>query len=136
MSVRNGNREGLRQAIVDSSPPAPSSGPWSCPIIAPTAPAAGSDAQTLICYTKKRMGLDPAKTRVMIHFEAPYRGGQPVKMCVQYAASTMTGVVPKLMSGTAINSQVESLIEMDQTTFTAPFAETAITTWPSSCSTL
>lgn len=135
ISVRQGGREGLRQAIVDSSPPGPS-GVWSCPIVASSTPAVGSDAHSIVCYTKARIGLDPAKTRVKIFFTSPYKAGQPVKVCVQYAASSLTGAFARLLSGQVLTTQVESLIEQDQTTFTTPFEETPLTTWPASCNSL
>jgi TadE-like protein len=136
ISVRQGGREGLRQAIVDSSPLPPNGVSWGCPIVAPSLPAPGSDAESIVCYTKARVGLDPTKTRVKILFNPPYQNGQPVLICVQHATSSVTGAYLKVLSGKVLSTKVESLIEQDEPTFTAPFSETPLTAWPASCNTL
>src|SRR4051812_5771486 len=51
ISVRQGARDGLRQAIVKTTPNAPGGGTWSCPTpdgFVGTAPAAGSDAMNMV----------------------------------------------------------------------------------------
>jgi TadE-like protein len=136
LSVRNGEREGLRMAIVNVSPVAPNPAGWNCPIESPVAPAAGSPEQSLVCFTKSHVGLDQKKTRVKILFAPPYRGGQPVKVCVQYEATSLAGLAPKVMSKHVLTAQSESLIEMDQLAMTAPFEETPLIPWSPTCDTL
>src|SRR3954470_4914839 len=63
ISVRQGGRDGLRQAIV-STHPTPPTGGWNttnCPITG-TRPAAGSDLENIVCFTKAAVGLDRANT--------------------------------------------------------------------------
>jgi TadE-like protein len=133
LSVRNGTREGLRQAIVDPAPPAPGGATWSCPIVSPTPPAVGTDAHSLVCFTKSRIALNEDSVRVKVHFEPPFRGGQPVKICVQYLANSPTGIAPALLSRKILSAQITSLIEMDKLSFTTPFEETPFTAWPTAC---
>ena len=136
ISVRQGARDGLRQAIVNTRPAGPNGGVWGCPIVATTAPVVGSDAERLVCFTKDRVGLDQNMTRVKILFAAPYKAGQPVKICVQYTASSLTGFYSPLLNNKVLNTQAESLIEQDQASFVSPFEETSLTGWPASCNTL
>lgn len=135
ISVRQGARDGLREAIVNTKPVAFGGGAWSCPI-AGTQPDPGSDAMSLVCYTKLRIGLNQANTRVKIYFTAPYTAGQAVKVCVQYATGSVSGAYAPVLNGKVLSTEVESLIEQDAPTFTAPFAETPIVAWQASCSQL
>src|SRR5437870_3643223 len=59
-AVRQGARDGMRQAIV-----ADPAGQSCTPQMA-TPPASGTPAYDWICYTKKRVGLDANNTRVKI----------------------------------------------------------------------
>ena len=134
ISLREGARQALRQLLTDTTPAA-SGGTWSCPITSPSPPTVGTDAYSMVCYTKAQINLVQADTRVKIFFTAPYTAGNPVKICVQYPTSSLTGAYT-VLHGKDLTTQVESLIETSQPTFTAPFAETPITSWPASCSTL
>src|SRR5689334_20824411 len=76
VSVRQGGRDGLRQAIVNASPTNAS----SC-----TTDVAAY-AKPLVCFTKDRVGLDANLTKVKIYFVpqssgARFKAGQPVKVC-------------------------------------------------------
>jgi Flp pilus assembly protein TadG len=135
VAVRQGTRESLRQALIDTSPTAPAGG-WNCPIISANAPASGTDGYAMICFTKNQIGLDQRDTRVKISFDPPYKAGKPVKVCVQYRSRSLTGAYSTLLNNRAMSASAESLIETSQADFTAPVAETPITSWPASCSTL
>jgi Flp pilus assembly protein TadG len=140
MSVRQGGRDGLRQAIVNTTPTAPGGGTWSCTTagFTGTAPAAGSSAMNMVCFVKARVGLDPSNTRVKIYFASTYTAGQPVKVCVQYKASSRTGAFSGLLNSRVLSTEVESLIEQDDPTM-APVEETPIAGgpgWSASCGTV
>ena len=139
-AVRQGGSDGLRQALVNTKPPAPG-GTWTCPTpdgFNGAAPAIGSDAMNMVCFTKSRVGLDPANTRVKITFATSFVAGQPVKICVQYKESSRSGVLSWLLSGRIVSTTVESLIEQDQAGMTS-VEEKPVPGgpgWPASCGTL
>ena len=122
VSVRQGGRDGLRQAIIN---PVPTNASTCNPT--GTGMAWGAN---LVCYTKDRVGLDPNNTRVKIYFvpqaSAPYfKNGEPVKVCVQYKTGSITGAYSTVLSGKVLDTEVESLIEQDgPTTFTGKVEET------------
>jgi len=123
IAVRQGAREGLREAIVNTKPTA-TNGTWSCPVGA-GAPSQGTDAYSILCFTKQMVGLNQSKTVVKLNF-TNFTAGQPLKICVQYKASSATGVFRSFLDGKVLSTTVESLIEQTQTTMST-FAET---TWP------
>jgi TadE-like protein len=123
IAVRQGGREGLREAIVNTKPPAPN-GTWNCPT-GSGAPAAGTDAYNILCFTKLMVGLNQSKTVVKVYF-TNFSAGQPVKICVQYKASSVTGAYKAFLDGKVLATSVESLVEQTQASMTA-FAETS---WP------
>ena len=138
-SVRQGGRDGLRQAVVATKP----AGSWSCPIVGPAPPSV--DVQDIVCYTKARVGLDQSRTRVKISIcdtartgcpvplpSPPFRSGYPVKICVQYSTSSITGLFP-FLNNKVLNTEVESLIEQDEPAFTSSYTETPMSSWPASC---
>ena len=135
ISVRQGGRDGLRQAIVNTAPTAP-----ACTGVGTGAPAAGTDGNKIMCFTKNRVGLDFTNTRVKVYF-VPTSGtlaaGQPMKLCVQYKTSSLTGAYSAILTNKVLDTEVESLNE--QATTMAPFQEDPVVTggsWPASCSTL
>ena len=133
ISVRQGARDGMRQMIVKANVPPPTgSTSWSCPTTG--GPAAGTDAYSVMCFTKSRVGLDQTNTRVKVAFNTTngYKAGQPVKICVQYKTGSITGMFNSVLQNKVLDTDVESLIEQDDTSM-AVFAETPITSWPASC---
>src|SRR2546430_12773530 len=104
----------MRQAIV-----ADPSG-QSCTPQGAGAPTSGA-AYDWICYTKKRVGLDANNTRVKIIWNAvnandptndgKFPNGNPVMVCVQYKASSLSGVLGPFINGRVLNTQAETLIE-------------------------
>ena len=134
ISVRQGARDGLRMALVNTNPSAPTCTPGS------GGPTSG-DALATLCYTKSRVGLDNSRTAVKLYFTGTYTAGQPVKMCVQYKTSSLTGAYSTVLNGKVLNTDVESLIEQTSTGLTAPFQENSFpdgtaVTWPASCTQL
>ena len=141
ISVRQGGRDGLRQAIVKTNP-TPPSGSWNCPggAGAPTA-ATNPDGLAIMCFTKLRVGLDQSKTIVKLNFTAPLTAGQPVKICVQYRTGSVTRAYASLLDNKVLDTEVESLAEQSSTigTFTEtswPDGNTTPVNWSASCSQL
>jgi hypothetical protein len=92
----------------------------------------------MVCFTKARVGLDQASTRVKIFFAGGFVAGQPVKLCVQYKESSRSGFFGWLLSGRVVSTQAESLIEQDQPAMT-PVEEKPVQGgpgWPASCGTV
>jgi TadE-like protein len=160
VSLRQGTREGARQAVVATVPsPAyaytngswASAASWSCP----TAPIIGGKSTTLppdpydlICYTKHRIGLDPNAVRVSIAWTTI--GGKftpsidpstadSVLICTQTQLSSRTGLFGMFLSNKIVNAQTETRIEEPSATITSngmtsPFQETGFSAWSPSCS--
>jgi Flp pilus assembly protein TadG len=141
VSVRQGVREGARQAAVKTQP-TPSSGTWAGNGCVITGPGAGfsttnPDAYDLMCYVKERTGLNQTNTRVKVWFDntggSPvYASGKPVTICVQYPARSVSGFMSPFLTG-ILSSKSTIRIEQNSATFTTPAEETALTSWPASC---
>ena len=143
ISVRQGARDGIREAIVNSAPMTPTGGAsttWSCPPGA-GAPAVGTDAYALMCFTKQRVGLDQNKTAVSIYFNSTngWNPGQPVKVCVEYITGSVTGAYNAVLSNKKLDTDVETLIEQQAVNSMSSFQETSFpggngpTAFPTSC---
>src|SRR3954454_5523158 len=135
ISVRQGGRDGLRQLVVSTKP----TGTFSCGVgVGPLAPASGTDGYKIMCYTKSRIGLDPTKTRVKVYMDpttiinGKLAAGQPIKMCVQYQTSSLTGAYSSILSNKVLDTEVETLNEQDITTTANgfPFEETGLIPGP------
>jgi len=139
ISVRQGARDGLRMALVNTNPTNPNGGAWSCPVGA-GGPASGTDAYATLCYTKLRVGLDQNRTAVKLYFTGTYVPGQPVKMCVQYKTSSLTGAYSTILNNKVMSTDVESLIEQASTNIAAfqenNFPDGTSVTWAGSCTQL
>jgi TadE-like protein len=136
ISVRSGTSAGAREAaVMGSNPPSTQ----SCTIAG--GPFAETEANNLICYTKSHVGLDATKTRVSIWFATTgcngpcYAAGDPVVICTQYPASSTTRFFSSLLNNVILTSKVEIRIESTDSNMTAPVKETALSSWPASCST-
>jgi hypothetical protein len=150
--VRQGTREGARQAAV-STKPVPSSGTWaSNGCVTSVSFATNPDGYDLVCYVKQRMGLNQTDTRVKVTFKPcggaspcatkQFAAGQPVTICTQYPAKSLSGFMSPFLSGRILASKVTIRIEQDSTWVgQAPSAaptlsgveEPALTSWPMSC---
>jgi hypothetical protein len=151
ISLRQGTRETGRQMVV-STTPKPTSGSWSCPVtglpgVDATAVAgtANADIYDLICYAKSRIGLDPSSVRVSLFWDKPFTPNtvatatDSVVVCTQYPLNSITGIFSPMLNGTIINAKTEIRIEQPSadiiTTTADPMQETALSTWPASCTT-
>ena len=103
LAVRDGSRDGARQAVVGEV-----SGDSSCPTV-----GAGMMTVTTkeaICLTKGSVGLDETETRVKIVVDA-YVEGDILAVCVQYPADSFTGFFSPLLDDKTVNSKVQMRIE-------------------------
>jgi Flp pilus assembly protein TadG len=143
-SVRQGAGAGDRQAVVNQSPVVTSPNCNSTNVsdihMSSGAPAAGSEAAKLICYTKARVGLNMDNTRVALVFNAPLTAGQPLMVCVQYPISSITGYLARMLGNKVLNSRAETIVELlapatpDASMSHGTVAEDPITSWPTTCS--
>lgn len=96
-SVRQGVREGARQAVVAD---------WdlgSC--------TSGSSSARVACVTTDRIGLDPARTRVRVQLEGDYQPGEQLTVCAMYGAGSMTGLFGPFLDGRVLTSHITMRIE-------------------------
>ena len=102
-SLRQGDREGVRRAVVGDV-----GTDTSCPIAggAPTL-----DTAALVCFTKARTGLDPAKTTVAVVLDTSYAEGDALILCAQYPLHSRTGFFGALLDGRVVHAQVDMRIE-------------------------
>lgn len=95
-SVRQGVREGARQAVVAD---------WeldSC---------TGTSSEKIACITRSRIGLDEARTRVRVQLEGNYEPGEQLTVCAMYQAGSITGMFGALLDGRSLNSRITMRIE-------------------------
>ena len=142
-SVRAGVGDADRMAVVNQLPTVNSPGCNATDIShihMAGAPAAGSEAAQLICYAKARIGLNMDNTRIAIVFNAPLTAGNPLMVCAQYPVNSVTGAFTSFITGKAVTSQSETVIDhiapasTDSSMASGSIYETPITSWPSKCS--
>jgi len=96
-SVRQGVREGARQAVVAS---------WT-----DTGCTTGTSSARVACVTKARIGLDATRTKVKVDVPASYVPGEALKVCAMYQAKSITGFFALLIDSRVLKSQVTMRIE-------------------------
>jgi hypothetical protein len=112
-SVRQGVREGARQAVVAD---------WDLE------GCTGSSSQKISCVTKERIGLDPARTRVKVDVEGDYAAGEQLTVCAMYRARSMTGMFGSLLDNQVLTSSITMRIEqVDSDLPVTDLTETALT---------
>jgi Flp pilus assembly protein TadG len=162
ISLRQGVREGAREAAVTTIPGYATSWP-GCTLASNNVPApqtqvtAGVDFFDMMCYTKSRIGLGMGpNVRVSIAWSsgeaenwAPTTNPSAtdsVVICAQYKISSLTGALSPILNNYVITSKTEIRIEQPSTlpygdilnaspslANSGPIAEQAFTSWPSSC---
>jgi Flp pilus assembly protein TadG len=142
INVRQGARDGIRETVVNTNEAV--SGAGHC--------GALKDAAFVACYTKDRVGLTADNTAVKVTFcavgeshsgcpsgtQPGFKSSYPVKICVQYKTGSVTGFFGPLLNNKTLKTEVESLIETDEPSFTSSYADTAIDKhgWDASCNSL
>jgi Flp pilus assembly protein TadG len=163
ISLRQGVREGAREAAITTIPGYATSWPGCtlAPINNVPTPqnqvTAGVDFFDMMCYTKSRIGLGMGpNVRVSIAWSsgeaqnwAPTTNPSAtdsVVICAQYKISSLTGALSPILNNYTITSKTEIRIEQQSATpygdilnaspslaNSGPIAEQAFTSWPSSC---
>ena len=105
--VRQGTREGARQAVVGSF------GSYdTCPTTGLT-PSATNEDKLVICLTKDRVNAQNADVRVKIALDATegYVEGAPLVVCVQYEMVSVTGLFDPFFANRIFKSRVQMHVE-------------------------
>ena len=103
-SLRQGAREGARQAVVDDP-----SGGGECP--------SGTDAEKLICLTKARSEVDGVSVRVFVSDAPDGEDGDPgyrddkVLVCVAKPVSSLSGFTSPFIGDKVLSSSIEMRAE-------------------------
>jgi len=96
-SVRQGVREGARQAVVAD---------WST-----DGCTSGSSSARIACITKARIGLNTENTRVKIVLPTTYAAGNQLQVCAMYPFGSLTGFFGAALNGRAAKSEITMRIE-------------------------
>ena len=112
-SVRQGVREGARQAVVAD---------WDLD------GCTGTSSQKIACVTKDRIDLDDARVRVKVQLEGDYEPGEQLTVCTMYRARSLTGMFGGLLDNQVLTSHITMRIEqIDDDAPVTTYAETALT---------
>lgn len=117
-NLRQGTREGARQAVVANV-----DADTTCTITGATPNAA---THALVCLLKDRIGLDPARLRVMIDFPTTNEEGESLVVCSQFPLDSVTGIFSSFLDGKVLTTEVQMRIESANEAFEA-MAETPVT---------
>jgi Flp pilus assembly protein TadG len=103
-SIRQGTREGARQAVVANF-----GTNSTCSLTgAPT----NTELRRLMCLTKDRVQLSSTSNiRVSLEFEGDYEPGNSIRLCTMYPLSSVTGMFAPLLNGRVITTEVEMRVE-------------------------
>ena len=103
-SLRQGTREGARQAVVANF-----GGDSTCTI---TGAPSNSELRELICLTKERVQLNNGdEIRVLLEFEGDYEPGNSLRLCTMYPLSSITGMFAPVLDGRVLTTEVEMRVE-------------------------
>jgi hypothetical protein len=106
ISIRQGIREGARQAVVANF-----GTNSSCTT---TGGSPSTETKELMCLTKDRAGLGSTKDadlRVSVSFPNGYTVGNSVIICSEYPANSVTKLFQPLLNGKVLKSKTEMRIE-------------------------
>jgi Flp pilus assembly protein TadG len=118
-SIRNGDREGARAAVVGQY------GSNSTCAITGTAAAAPVEVRKLICLTKGRIGLG---NTVRVKVDVTTLDSTPsVRVCAQRRVDSVTGLLRPFLSGRMLKAKVEMRVEKVSTPVLTSAEETAPT---------
>jgi Flp pilus assembly protein TadG len=111
-SVRQGVREGARQAVVAD---------WSLD------DCTGTASQKVSCVTKERIDLDSSRVRVKVQLEGDYEPSDQLTVCAMYRARSLTGMFGGLLDDRVLTSSITMRIEqIDEDDPITTYAETAL----------
>jgi len=102
IGVNHAAREGARAAIVGNTP--------GCDEDSDPDTLSGADVK---CFVQDRLGLSDSNTQVEV--VVPDSGvGEPIKVCVQYPAESITLLFAPLLNGAELRSSATMRIEQDK----------------------
>lgn len=107
-SVRQGVREGARQAVVKNY----GTNPGTCTLVGASATGAPLEVKRVMCLAKDRIGIDPT-ARISVRYTASDGTSQDkgsVKVCAQRNVRPFTGFIPGI-DGIALKSKIEMRME-------------------------
>ncbi len=159
ISVREGVREGAREAAISTLP---GDGTWlakGCVLATNNVPSpqnkvtAGQDFYDLMCYTKDRIGLGMGTgTRISIAWNSAESQNwaattltantDSLVVCAQYRVGSLSGAFAPVLNNKVVTSKTEIRIEQPSPDINAavptlvssgPIAEQALSTWPAGC---
>jgi TadE-like protein len=96
-SVRQGVREGARQAVVAD---------WDlggC--------TTGSSTARVVCLTKERIDLDASRVRVRVQLGSTYEPGNELTVCAMYQLESTTSFFSALLDDRVVTSSISMRIE-------------------------
>jgi TadE-like protein len=96
-SVRQGVREGARQAVVAN---------WSLGTC-----TSGSSTDRVVCTTKSRIDLDAARTKVRVKLDSDYQPGDSLTVCAMYQLKSITSFFGPILDSRVATSKVSMRIE-------------------------
>jgi Flp pilus assembly protein TadG len=127
LSVRQGVRDGARQAAVANFGPQDASGNWTqtnCSNSAYTGSLTSTEAKALLCSVRNRIGLDPTKMRVAICLAqlanstlcsaspaTDYKDGNTIVVCAMYPATSRSGFLNPFLGNGVVTTRVAIRIE-------------------------
>ena len=96
-SVRQGVREGARQAVVAN---------WSL-----GACTTGTSTDRVVCTTKARIGLDATRTKVRVKLDGTYVPGDSLTVCSMYQLKSTTSFFKVILDNKVATSKISMRIE-------------------------
>ncbi len=96
-SVRQGVREGARQAVVAD---------WDlggC--------TTGTSTARVVCLTKQRIDLDASRVRVRVQLGSTYEPGNELTVCAMYRLESTTSFFSALLDDRVVTSSISMRIE-------------------------
>jgi len=103
IAIRNGVREGARQAVV-----ARFGSDSTCTV---TGYGGSGDTRSLMCLTKGRTGLDNSKMRLKVTFPNGYAVGNSVVVCAEYPVESITKLFQPILGSRVLHAKTEMRIE-------------------------
>lgn len=121
-TLEDGIRDAARLAAVGTL-----GGDTGCAVVGATTP--NTPTRELVCLAKDRIGLPETDVRVRIAFGAGGAvEGEPILVCAQYPADSVSGLLPQFGSG---ELTARSVMRLESDSTVAAYAETSLAGgWP------
>ena len=130
-ALRSGVRDAARQAAVVNFDSVPAGGCAS----SPSGGTSTGVKQQIICMVKTKAGLGN-NVHVGVWVSPTWDVGNTIRVCAQAYATSTTGFTSAFLNNKVMTAKVEMRIEQalpTGTTFPSDTSETALSSWPTSC---